>query len=188
MQPRPLQFRRIAPPAYDVDLDLRYATADNLTERPIYARALCLLHPVAADRLAEAARLAAGIGLRLRIFDAYRPPTAQWALWRALPDPVFIADPRTGSTHARGVAVDLTLAAVDGTPLEMGTGFDDMSELAYHACTRIPAEAQRNRALLLGLMSAAGWQHYACEWWHYQLPDARSYPLVEDGVLGPRMM
>lgn len=183
-----MQFRRIAPPDFDVDLDLRYATADNLTGRPIYARPVCLLHPAAAQRLEVAIGLAGAIGLRLRIFDGYRPPAAQWALWRALPDPVFIADPRTGSTHGRGIAVDLTLAQADGTPLEMGTDFDDMAEQACHARTDIPAEAQRNRATLLGIMAAAGWQHYAFEWWHYQLPDQRSYPLVDDGALGERVM
>ncbi|WP_119679742.1 D-alanyl-D-alanine dipeptidase [Indioceanicola profundi] len=183
-----MQFRRIAPPAFDVDLDIRYATASNLTGRPIYARPLCLLHPEAAARLDDAVRLAGAMGLRLRIFDGYRPPAAQWALWRALPDPRFIADPRIGSNHARGVAVDLTLSAANGTVLEMGTGFDDMEEQAYHARTDIPVEAQRNRATLLGIMTAAGWERYEYEWWHYQLPDAKSYPLVEDGALGERVM
>jgi D-alanyl-D-alanine dipeptidase len=111
----------------------------------------------------------------------------QWALWRALPDPVFIADPRQGSNHTRGVAVDLTLAQADGTPLDMGTGFDDMSPRAYHTDDTVPAAVQRNRALLLGLMTVAGWTHYASEWWHYQLPDAHLYPLVDDGALGPKL-
>ncbi|MFV3074750.1 D-alanyl-D-alanine dipeptidase [Niveispirillum fermenti] len=183
-----MRFVPIAPPDFDVDLDLRYATADNLTGRPIFARPLCLLHPAAAAALSRAIGLAAAQGLRLRVFDGYRPPAAQWALWNALPDPTFIADPRIGSSHGRGVAVDLTLAAPDGVPLEMGTGFDDMRPIAFHADTRIPVAAQRNRALLLGIMAAAGWQHYMNEWWHYQLPDAATYPLVEDGALGPRIM
>ncbi|OYQ32418.1 D-alanyl-D-alanine dipeptidase [Niveispirillum lacus] len=181
-------FVTIAPPAFDVDLDLRYATADNLTGRPIFARPLCLLHPDAAVALGRSIRLASAQGLRLRIFDGYRPPSAQWALWTALPDPTFIADPRTGSSHGRGVAIDLTLATPDGTVLEMGTDFDDMRPLAYHADTSISVVAQRNRALLLGIMAAAGWQHYAYEWWHYQLPAAAAYPLVEDGALGPPLM
>jgi len=183
-----MHFVTIAPPAFDIDVDLRYATADNLTGRPIFARPLCLLHPDASSRLRAAIGLAAAQGLRLRIFDGYRPPAAQWALWNALPDPTFIADPRTGSSHGRGVAVDLTLAQADGTPLEMGTGFDDMRPIACHADTSIPVEAQRNRSLLLGIMAAAGWQHYAFEWWHYQLPDALHYPLVEDGAMGPPLM
>ncbi|QJE74376.1 D-alanyl-D-alanine dipeptidase [Aerophototrophica crusticola] len=180
-----MRFVEITSPA--VDLDLRYATADNLTGSPIYRRPLCLLHPEAARRLERARMLAEAQGLRLRVFDGFRPPAAQWALWRALPDPTFIADPRQGSNHSRGVAVDLTLATADGTPLEMGTDFDDMSERAYHADTAVPVEAQRNRLLLLGLMAAAGWQHYTFEWWHYQLPDAKRYPLVDDGALGPRV-
>lgn len=183
-----MRFVTIAPPEFDVDLDLRYATADNLTGRPIFARPLCLLHADAAAALQRAIGLAAAQGLRLRVFDGYRPPAAQWALWNVLPDPTFIADPRTGSNHGRGVAIDLTLATADGTMLEMGTDFDDMRPIAYHADTSIPVVAQRNRALLLGLMAAAGWQHYISEWWHYQLPAAGTYPLVEDGVLGPAVM
>jgi len=52
----------------------------------------------------------------------------------------------------------------------------------------VSAEAQRNRALLLGVMTAAGWDFYRNEWWHYQLFDARSYPLLSDSVLPRPMM
>ena len=180
-----MRFVPITPPRFDVDLDLRYATADNITGRPIYARPLCLLHPAAADRLAAAMLRARALGLRLRLFDAYRPPAAQWALWRALPDPTFIADPRLGSSHARGVAVDLTLARADGTPLDMGTGFDDMTAAAGHEALDLPPAVLANRALLLGVMVAAGWQPYAPEWWHYNLPDPGRFPLVEDGACAP---
>lgn len=183
-----MYFTTIAPPVFDVDLDIRYATSDNLTGRPIYAQPLCLLHPAAAAALARAIDLAAGLGLRLHLFDGYRPPAAQWALWHALPDPTFIADPRIGSNHGRGVAIDLTLVSRDGVMLDMGTGFDDMRPLAYHGAADLPAEIQRNRAMLAGLMALAGWDHYESEWWHYQLPDAARYPLVEDGALGPKIM
>lgn len=183
-----MRFVTIAPPDFDVDLDLRYATADNLTGRPIFARPVCLLHPDAAAALRRAIRITAAQGLRLHVFDGYRPPAAQWALWNVLPDPTFIADPRTGSNHGRGVAIDLTLATPDGAVLEMGTDFDDMRPVAYHADITIPVAAQRNRAILAGIMAAAGWRHHPFEWWHYQLPQAETYPLVEDGVLGPAIM
>jgi D-alanyl-D-alanine dipeptidase len=178
----------IAPPAFDVALDLRYATDDNLTGRPIYRRAACLLHPDAAACLGRAADLARGAGFRLRVYDAFRPVEAQWQLWHALPDPVYIADPRLGSTHARGVAVDLTLDDAQGRPLDMGTPFDDMTERSHHGRTELPAAVQRNRALLLGIMAAAGWEHYTAEWWHYQLPGAGRYPLLTDGAAGGRLM
>ncbi|MGQ9366270.1 D-alanyl-D-alanine dipeptidase [Azospirillum sp. ST 5-10] len=178
----------IAPPAFDVDVELVYATAANLAGRPVYRRPVCLLHADAAARLAAAAALARGAGLRLRVYDAFRPVEAQWELWRAFPDPVYIADPRTGSTHSRGVAVDLTLADADGRPLDMGTGFDDMTERSHHGRTDLPAAVQRNRALLLGVMTAAGWRHYDAEWWHYQLPGSDRYPLLTDAAAGGRMM
>ena len=161
-------------------LDLRYATADNLTGRPIYRRPVALLHPEAHERMLAAAARAAVLGLRLRVFDAFRPLDAQWALWAALPDPRFVADPADDSGfHPRGAAVDLTLAdRLDGTDLDMGTGFDAMVAQSAHAALDVPSEAVRNRALLLGIMAAAGWQHIASEWWHYQLPEAGALPLL----------
>ena len=178
----------IAPPRFDVDLDLRYATADNITGRPLYRSTLCLLHPDAAAALDRAVTLARAQGFRLRLFDGYRPPEAQERLWEAFPDPDFIADPRQGSNHSRGTALDLTLARTDGTPLDMGTGFDDMTPLSHHGNTAIAAAAQRNRGLLLGIMVIAGWEHYAWEWWHYQLPEAGCYPLLSDSAAGCRLL
>jgi D-alanyl-D-alanine dipeptidase len=174
----------IAPPQFDVEIDLRYATADNFTGKPVYARAEPLLHPDAARNLARAVEQAAALGLRLKIFDAFRPSEAQWKLWEFNPDPDFVADPRRGSPHSRGVAVDLTLIdAASGQELDFGTGFDEFTPLSHHGCTEISREAQRNRHLLLGLMSAAGWDFYRREWWHYQLFDSRRYPVLSDSVL-----
>jgi len=174
---------------YGVELDLRYATARNFTGRPIYGRAACYLHADAAARLAEAVGLARAIGLRLKIFDAYRPSEAQWVLWNHTPNPEFLADPRQGSPHSRGAAVDLTLIDAQGRELEMGTDFDAFTPRSHHGDTEIPAQAQRNRHLLLGLMTAAGWDFYQYEWWHYQLFNAHdSYPLYSDEDLPESLM
>ena len=178
----------IRPQIHGVLLEIAYATANNLTGRPIYARPACYLHEDAAAKLARAVALAQGLGLRLKIFDAFRPPEAQWKLWEFLADPTFVADPRRGSAHSRGVAVDLTLIDADGRELDMGTGFDAPTPLSYHASTEISEAAQRNRFTLLGLMTAAGWDFYAFEWWHYQLFDATLYPMLSDGDLPVPMM
>ncbi len=171
----------IEPPDFDVEIALAYATDDNVTGKAIYRRAAPQLHPEAATALARAAELAAAIGLRLKIFDAYRPAEAQWYLWRAFPDPKFVADPREGSNHSRGIAVDLTLVeAGNGRALDMGTPFDDFRPLAHHGRSDLPASVQRNRAVLLGLMTAAGWDWNRYEWWHYQLFDPLRYPLLAD--------
>lgn len=169
-------------------IDLAYARADNVTGRPIYARARCLLHPAAALLIDRAAEIARPHGLRLKIFDAYRPPEAQWVLWNAFPDPEFVADPRRGSPHSRGVAIDLTLVDQEGRELAMGTPFDDFTAASHHGSLAVPPEAQRNRALLLGLMTAAGWDFYRNEWWHYQLFNARAYPLISDSALTEGLM
>jgi len=173
----------IASPDFDVDTALAYATDANLTGRPIYRNAECWLHRSAAERLAAAAALARPLGLRLRIFDALRPVEAQWMLWNANPDPDFLADPRRGSPHSRGVAVDLTLINGDGSALDMGTDFDAFTPRSHHGRTDVPVPAQRNRLLLIGLMTAAGWDFYRNEWWHYQLFEPRRYPLISDADL-----
>lgn len=181
-------LEQIAAPEYDVDFDIAYATAQNFTGHAVYARPGCYLHPDAAACLKEAIRLAAAIGYRLLIFDAYRPSEAQWRLWSHSPDPDFLADPRRGSPHSRGVAIDLTLLDATGNRLEMGTEFDDFTPKAHHGNQDVSVAAQKNRLILLGLMTAAGWDFYRNEWWHYQLFNSRRYPLLSDSAAATQMM
>jgi D-alanyl-D-alanine dipeptidase len=183
-----LDLVAITPRVFDVDVTLAYATDANLTGRPVYRNAECWLHRAAAEKLVTAIALARPLGYRLRLFEALRPVEAQWTLWNARPDPEFLADPRRGSPHSRGVALDLTLIDDRDNELDMGTAFDAFTPLSHHGRTDIPAEAQRNRLLLMGLMTAAGWDFYRNEWWHYQLFDARRYPLVADADLPRSMM
>ena len=142
----------IAPPRFDVSLALAYATDDNVTGHRIYGRAACYLHRDAASLLDRAIDIASTQGLQLIVFDGYRPVEAQWALWRQCPDPTFLADPRRGSPHSRGVAVDLGLVDREtGVPLDMGTGFDDLTPRAFHGSSAPTPRAQRNRMLPLPL-------------------------------------
>ena len=178
----------IQPPAWDVDLDLAYAGPDNFTGAAVYARAACFLHSDAAACLGVAIAIAGRLGWRLRIFDAFRPAEAQWALWRHTPDADFLADPRRGSPHSRGVAIDVTLIDGGGRALDMGTGFDEFSPLSHHRSDGISDAARRHRLLLLGLMTDAGWDFYRNEWWHFQLFDARRYPLLSDSAAGTQLI
>jgi len=178
----------IAAPDFDVDLALAYATADNFTGAPVYRRAGCYLHADAAACLRRATALARRHGLRLRIFDGYRPTEAQWVLWSHFPDADFVADPRLGSPHSRGVAVDLTLVDAAGSALDMGTGFDDFTARSHHGSTDVSVAAQRNRYLLMGLMLSAGWQFYSMEWWHYHVLPFDDYPLLSGSVLPRTIM
>lgn len=178
----------ITPETHGIEIDLAYATANNLTGKPIYRRAACFLLPEASEALLRAVRIAGAVGYRLRVYDAFRPREGQWALWSHRPDPDFVADPRKGGPHTRGCAVDLTLLDPAGEPLDMGTGFDDLRPLSHHGVTDLPEACQRNRLVLLGIMTAAGWDFYRNEWWHYQLFDSRRFPSLTDAEAGTDLM
>jgi D-alanyl-D-alanine dipeptidase len=179
----------ITPPAFDVEVDIRYATDDNITGKPIYTRPACFLQKDAAEKMQTAIELAKAQGLRFKIFDAFRPTEAQQTLWDFNPDPEFLSEPGKGSCpHCRGVAVDLTLIDAAGKPLEMGTGFDDFTLKSHHGNGEVSLEAQKNRFLLMGIMTTAGWDFYRNEWWHYQLFEPRSYALLSDADAQTKMM
>jgi D-alanyl-D-alanine dipeptidase len=174
---------------HDIFLDIAYATHNNFTHNPVYEKAACFLHKDAEKKLQHAISLAKQLGLKFKIFDGFRPQAAQQKLWDHTPNPVFITDPQKGSHHTRGVAVDLTL--VDSNTkkdIEMGTHFDDFTSDAFHTCQTISVEAQRNRKILLGIMSTAGWDFYEKEWWHYQLFKPREYALITFGPESDFMM
>ena len=165
---------------YKVDINLIYATNENFTGIPVYKRPICYLHEDAAKALLRASQEASSIGLKLVIFDALRPTEAQWKLWNHTPDPNFLANPERGSPHSRGVAIDLSLLDQNGNQLEMGTEFDAFTPLSHHGNKEISIIARKNRLLLLGIMTSAGWDYYKNEWWHYQLFESRKYPLIND--------
>ncbi len=172
-----------------LSISLAYATPDNFTGKPVYAPdARCFLHRDAALLLDKAFILAQKAGFGLKIFDAFRPADAQQILWSHTPDPTFLADPAKGSPHSRGVAIDLTLTDESGIDLDMGTAFDAFTPRSWHGDTEISIAAQQSRFLLLGIMSAAGWDFYSKEWWHYQMFNSRQYQLLSDAEAGTSML
>ncbi|WP_025897532.1 D-alanyl-D-alanine dipeptidase [Sneathiella glossodoripedis] len=183
-----MELVEITEDKYDVLLDIRYASTNNFTGAQIYGRAACYLNPEAEGLLCKAIELAAKAGYRFRIFDAFRPTEAVQKLWDHTPNPQYLAPPSSGSPHARGAAVDLTLVDDEGEDLEMGINFDAMTPLSHHGALQISEDAQRNRAILLGIMTAAGWDFYRNEWWHYQLFKPRRYPTLSDAAAKTNMM
>ena len=180
-------LKEITQTEYDLIVDLAYASANNFTGKPVYKANKCYLHTEAAELLQKAVKFATSAGYKIKIFDAYRPTEAQFKLWEHTPDPKFLANPYSGSPHSRGAAIDLTLLK-DGKELDMGTPFDDFTPASYHSDTSISATAQINRKILLGIMTAAGWDFYQNEWWHYQLFNPRAYPLLSDVAAGTGLM
>jgi D-alanyl-D-alanine dipeptidase len=168
---------------FDITLDLRYATTNNVCNQKLYSLPACYLHEAAIEPLQKAIKSAKNLGLKFKIFDGFRPFEVQKFMFdKFANDPSqegFISNPDGGVTpHCRGVALDLTLIDKEGYELEMGTDFDDFSPLAFHDSHEISKKCQENRLILLGIMTLAGFDFYSKEWWHYQLYDARKYPII----------
>ncbi len=170
-------------------IDLRYNTDDNFLKTNVYAKFgldTCYVRAELAENLQRLEAALAAHKLKLVLFDCYRPLEVQREMWRILPDPNFVADPRKGSNHNRGAAVDAGLASENGEPLPFPTFFDDFTSQASHSfvCSKATKKACANRELLKKLMTDAGLESLESEWWHYQLPKAKEYPLIEGSIPG----
>lgn len=188
-QPRPEQPRQpkqrdddlvdVAGVISDAVIDMRYATADNFTGNPLYPVARCKLRRAVAARLAKAAKALRAQDRRLVLWDCYRPTSIQKELWKRVPDPRYVADPKIGSKHGRGAAVDVALAGKDGKPVVLPTKFDDFSEAAHrdHALT---GDAGAEASRLEKAMSDAGFLPLPTEWWHFDAPDSAKYALSDE--------
>jgi D-alanyl-D-alanine dipeptidase len=179
----------VAPLVPRAVLDIRYATPDNFTGKTLYPSARCLLRREVAARLVRAAARLERKGYRLRLYDCYRPLSVQRAMWTAYPRAGFVADPKGGSLHNRGAAVDVGLSAPDGSELEMPTRFDAFDPKARAgAKAGIPAKLRARRDLLRAAMEAEGFIVNPAEWWHFAARDARRFPLLDvpiNGVAAP---
>ncbi len=165
---------------HDIKLDLRYATKNNVCNTKLYQKAQCFLHPKAKENFETAIKLAKTIDLKFKIFDAYRPYQVQKFMYEKFRND-YISNPQTGSVpHCRGVALDLTLIDQNDQELEMGSDFDEFSSLAFHSSKKISNAAEKNRKLLLEIMTKAGFDFFEKEWWHYQLFNARDYEIAQD--------
>lgn len=167
-----------------IDVDLRYATPNNFVGRDLYSPYDCAwLHVEAAAALERAVAWLAvhAPGLKPLVLDALRPQRVQQQLWDALEGTdlrLYLANPARGSIHSYGMALDITLLDADGVELDMGTGFDDMTELSHPALEegfllagQLSEHQLANRRLLRDAMLQAGFFGIKTEWWHFDCGD-----------------
>lgn len=160
--------------------DVRYATADNFTGQVLYSSSKVLLRAEAAKKIVEAnARLLKEKGLRLKIYDGYRPLSVQKKMWVIMPDDRYVANPAKGSRHNRGCAVDLTIIDKDGNELPMGTAYDDFTEKAHFNYKGLSSEERANRDLLRSLMIESGFEPITSEWWHFDFKGWQGYSILD---------
>ncbi|HEY8587740.1 MAG TPA: M15 family metallopeptidase [Rhodanobacter sp.] len=175
----------------DIAQDIKYAGSDNFTGTPVdgYLAPKCLLLRPTAEALARVEHALRERGLRLKIWDCYRPARAvahfvRWAHdlddqrskarhYPALAKLVLLGDyiaPISG--HSAGATIDLTLmrCPTDGRPcqpLDMGTDFDFFDPRAHTDTADVTRQQQANRHLLRNAMQHEGFRNYPLEWWHY---------------------
>jgi len=164
----------------NVHVDLRYASENNFLKENLYGGfRRCFLHRVAAAKLRQAAVALEKIrpGWKLLVFDCLRPRSLQKKLYAAVKGTdrqPYVANPRTGSIHNYGLAVDLSLQDEQGREIDMGTPFDDFTSLAQPAqepenllARKLSRKQVKNRQLLRMVMTGAGFIQLPIEWWHY---------------------
>jgi CubicO group peptidase (beta-lactamase class C family)/D-alanyl-D-alanine dipeptidase len=164
-----------------IKLDIRYATTNNFLSTPMYSEARAFLQRPAAEALLRASRKLNGFGYGLLIHDAYRPWYVTKMFWDATPDDkkIFVADPKEGSRHNRGCAVDLSLYDLaTGKPIEIVGVYDEMSERSYAGYPGGTSLQRWHRELLRHAMEEEGFQVYSFEWWHFDYKDWRQYPIL----------
>lgn len=152
----------------DIQVELKYAAAENFTGQVIYDFSEAYLRYGTVKKLMAVQTELRSMGLGLKIWDGYRPRSAQIRLWEVFPDDTYVANPEIGnSNHSRGNAVDVTLVDLQGREQEMPSEFDDFSGKADREYSDCTDTAAWNSGLLQRAMEKHGFSGYSAEWWHY---------------------
>ena len=163
-----------------IQVDLRYATPNNFTSAIIYDDDTAYLRRGTAEKLKAAQAEFVTHGYTIKVWDAYRPPAAQFKLWEKVPDARFVINPHKGySYHSRGVAVDVTLVDEKGQEVIMPTGFDDFTARADRDYSDLDQETAANARFLEEIMVKHGFSSIYYEWWHFIDSNKDKYPVYE---------
>lgn len=177
--PKPGDFVDVATVIPDAVIEMPYATEANFTGKAVYPVARCKLRRAVATRLARAAKALRAHDRRLLVWDCYRPKSIQDVFWKLVPDERYVANPKQGSRHSRGAAVDVAVVDKEGKPVTLPTKFDEFTEAA-HRKNANKGDAGVEARRLEAAMKAAGFVGMPTEWWHYDAPDAAKYPLSDE--------
>ena len=157
----------------DFILDMKYATTDNFLKSKVYDCPVCFLRLKTVKNLIEANKEFNKKGLKIKIFDCYRPLDVQKKMWAIVSDPNYVANPAKGSIHNRGGAVDISLVDKNGLELDMGTKFDFFGSESSHLFKKLPSKVIKNRKLLKKVMLKHHFESFDSEWWHYNLEGSK---------------
>jgi D-alanyl-D-alanine dipeptidase len=162
----------------DFVFDIKYATDNNFLKQKVYDCDECYLRMKTIKNLIDANTEFMQKGYRIKLFDCYRPLDIQKKMWAIVPNIDYVADPKKGSIHNRGGAIDITLVDKEGNELDMGTPFDFFGIKASHNYKDLPNKILKNRNYLKEIMLKHHFKSFDSEWWHYNLDGSIKYPLA----------
>lgn len=178
-------------------IDLKYTKDDNFMKTNLYhSLSRAYLRPEPAEKLVKANQILKERHPHLRILigDAVRPLSIQKEMWKLVAGTTqqpYVANPKWGSMHNYGAAVDVTLFDVQtGKQLDMGTPLDYFGPLAqpllenrYLQKGELNASQVENRLILRNAMEDAGWHSINIEWWHFnafpKVDIRRNYSIIK---------
>ncbi len=164
-------------------LDIRYATKNNFTKQAVYREARAFARAPVAEALKNVQAELEKSGLGLKIFDGYRPYSVTVKFFDIASDKSFVANPKDGSRHNRGCAIDLTVVNLKtGKELKMPTPYDSFAAAASANYMDLPANVIKNRDLLINVMERHGFRVLDNEWWHFDFIGWKNFELMDIGL------
>lgn len=167
----------------NIVISLPYATEDNFCDQVLYPVERCFLRRSVVERLDKVQKELEKEGYGLKIWDGYRPRSVQYKMWAIKANTNYVANPKRGSRHNRGAAVDLTLIDFETKEeVEMPTGYDVFNLKAHAYYDRLPKEVMANKRRLQKAMTKHGFQIMRSEWWHFDASGWTQFPLMNTGL------
>lgn len=161
-------------------LDIRYATSNNFAKQAVYKEARAFARIPVAKSLKNVQAELKKSGLGLKIFDGYRPYSVTVKFFDIASDKNFVANPKDGSRHNRGCAMDLTLINLKtGKDLAMPTPYDSFAAAASADYKDLPEDVIKNRDLLIQVMERNGFRVLDNEWWHFDFNGWKNFELLD---------
>jgi len=172
-----VELKKVIP---GIVLDIRYATKNNFMKQVMYRQAKAFARRPLAAQLEKIQAELKTFGYGLKIYDAYRPYAITVAFYQKASNKAFVANPKSGSKHNRGCAVDLSLISLKtGKELEMPTPYDSFAPEASPTYTALSPEVLKNRDFLIAIMHKHGFRVIHNEWWHFDFIGWQKYELMD---------
>lgn len=167
-----LDMRALTP---DAQFDVTYATPNNLIKRAVYQTAEVFMRRPAALALQSVHQTLKQQGYGLVLFDGYRPYRVTEIFYEEIKDTTYVADPKRGSRHNRGMAIDLSLFDLKtGKRVSMPSNYDETTPRAFHSFMDSDSASLKHREILKNAMTAVGFEINLNEWWHYDFKGYRT--------------